>query len=248
MILYDIGPAFITNRHILEYYLLERSLIIIDLRNFLLDFHGTNYLYDLLQTEVVGQRFVRTGCILRARNLGYDFVFFADLDEYLHLGKQSTKFNKLSDFLAQILENTLFLSFGSLRSSAADKLICSELDEFLYTKNNLSKTEGFFYLWDWQRINSEMRNIHLTQEVMNLSHYVSFMVTAVERSETCDNLKLCTGSAGVRKLMVRSKANPLQVKIHSIASAVRDQGKDLSIDELYIRHHRCLNLIDPHIP
>ena len=151
----------------------------------------------------------------------------------------------MSTLITRIPEDVRWISIGSLQSSHGDDIICTNSHEYL--QHTRRSTKDSWFVWNWPEISSTIRHIHFAEEQKNLSNFVTHNVTTIGRHDSCYTLQHCTGPAGVRKLIVRTDLSPLEIKIHTAASHLVDAGRVMAIDEIYIRHHRCLNAVDKHI-
>jgi len=222
LIIYDIGLGYFNDRRRLDRYIKQGTLIMVDLRDSLLQRYGSAADYVLLQTFAAGQMWLKTDCMIRARKLGYEWALHVDIDEYVFPGVEGNL--KLNDiFMAHMHDDISWMSIGSLHNPQ-DRTICDEIP--------LHKNLGRFS-WDWDQVIDTSMEIHKTEQKTPEKYF---------NVDQCDNFRLCEGAGGLRKLLAKTTMDHNLLNVHRVSLTIQKQGVVLSTDSAYIRHHRCANV------
>ena len=219
-----------------------RSLItsgylkVVDLRPMLAHMYGS-FAHDVLFFSwVIGQTLIRLDCELRAKILGFEWTFFADMDEFLFPPRTSFQGVEQISFksLIESFKDTYWLSFGSLQAN--DSVGCS-CDSETKIETFLESAQHYHIDVEWNSMTKDRGPFECVPSPRN--------------EQSGKDSRLCRAWFGRRKMAVslldhRREFGTLEVHdFYGCPYPGRDRskyGKLLNAEHFpYIRHYRCLN-------
>ena len=97
-IVYETGSSVIQHRYLLDPYIRNGNLVIVDLRNTMQLLYGQLSLFAVWNTKAFMQQITRKDCFDRVKHINPEWVGFLDLDEYVSAQEVfQAKENKLVD-------------------------------------------------------------------------------------------------------------------------------------------------------
>mmetsp|Transcript_17893 Transcript_17893/g.29035 ORF Transcript_17893/g.29035 Transcript_17893/m.29035 type:complete len:536 (-) Transcript_17893:769-2376(-) len=241
VIMYEIGLANIRDRWKLNKYIENGSLILVDLRDSIQRLYGSRAIYVLLRTFAVGQMWLKFDCAIRAELMGYDWILHVDVDEYVHPGvnnltpEGATKSN-LTTIINKLGNESDVFSMGSLQNPD-DMSICGQ-------SAPAPTTSPTKFSYNWDKIVKQVNALHMRKESKMGERYFHHSVHVSRFKKWCPNYHLCTRSSGMRKLVSRTSVDPFVLRVHRMATVTDVKYKDIDVDDIYIRHHRCVNFFE----
>lgn len=239
--MYDVGLATVRDRARLEPLVASGHLRLVDLRAEMQELYGTGAQGALMRTFAVGQMWLKFDCLARARAEGFAWALHTDQDEYVmagarHAGGTPPQPPRAADVVLDLLarNHSSWLSLGSL-TVPEDDAFCSATAraEHEPAAPRHALRPGF---WDAFRRFISAR--HVAEERRDDDVARSLFAND---PRVCPDYRMCLRSQGMRKLVTSTSLDPTLLRVHHVAASLAGRGEDVSVDELYVRHYRCLN-------
>jgi hypothetical protein len=238
--MYDVGLASVRDRARLAPLIASGHLRLVDLRAGMQELYGTGAQGALMRTFAVGQMWLKFDCLARARADGYAWALHTDLDEYIMVGARRSAPPQAPPRAAEVVLELLarnhssWLSLGSL-TVPNDDAFCAATARAEYEPAAQRRALRPGY-WDAFRRFISAR--HIAEE--RRDDDVARRLFAAD-PRVCPDFRTCLRSPGNRKLVTSTRLDPTVLRVHHIAASQSGQGEDSSVDDLYVRHYRCLN-------